>query len=341
VRIESRPVHCIVFSRDRAMQLDAFLGSLNLHASTVYTAISVLYTATSDRHRSSYDVLIERFPKVAWVEESTFSDDLRDLVGPDPLTVFHTDDDIFFRTFPAPELQDDEVCFSLRLGLNTVYCYPLDISEKVAGAAVADGRMRWIWRDQGPGSFGYPLALNGHVFRTSDVQRWLEELSYANPNELEAALQTLDEGLPPMMASFEHSVVASIPLNVVNDVYENRAEWTHGVDELNERFLLGERIDHSHMDFSHVVSAHESITPAFTGMDPSLAPIFEAWAQERRKWSNRLEGQAARLHELDAANTWLAEQRLAWEETARRNSLAVEELQAQVEDLVTEDDPNA
>ena len=62
------------------MQLDAFLGSLNLHASTVYTAISVLYTVTSDRHRSSYDVLIERFPKVAWVEESMFSDNLRDLV---------------------------------------------------------------------------------------------------------------------------------------------------------------------------------------------------------------------------------------------------------------------
>ena len=45
------------------------------------------------------------------------------------------------------------------------------------------------------------------------------------------------------MASYEHSVVVSLPLNVVNDVYFNRSEWTYGAEELNERFFLGQRID--------------------------------------------------------------------------------------------------
>jgi hypothetical protein len=327
-------VHCIVFSRDRAMQLDAFLQSVQAHASASYTRISVLYKTTSDRHRVAYGVLIDQSAGIAWLEESSFTDDLRSLVGPDEFTVFHTDDDVFFRTFPPPELHEDEVCFSLRLGLNVTYSYPLDISEGVAGASTLNGRVRWEWRTQGAGSFGYPLALNGHVFRTADVQRWLEQTSYANPNELEAALQEMDEGLPQMMASFEHSVVASVPLNVVNDVYDNRAEWSYGVEELNERFLLGERVAPAEMDFSHVTSAHEPVAPIFIGGDSAFAPIFEAWTQERAEWNDRLARKAMRARELDTANVWLAEQRLAWEKTAKRNSRVIKKLQAQLEELV-------
>src|SRR5690242_7559406 len=117
-------VRCIVFSRDRAMQLDAFLTSVQLHASAAYTSMWVLYTTTADRHRESYARLEEIYPDVEWVEESSFRDDLINVVSTEPaepLTVFHTDDDIFYGTFAPPELGDDEVCFSLRLGRNIVY----------------------------------------------------------------------------------------------------------------------------------------------------------------------------------------------------------------------------
>jgi hypothetical protein len=317
------------------MQLDAFLTSVQTHASA-YSFVSVLYTTTSDRHREAYARIAETYGDVEWVEESSFRDDLIRVVGQEPqepFTVFHTDDDVFFRPFPRPELRDDEVCFSLRLGLNTVYCYPLDVAEQAAGASLDSGRLRWVWREQGPGSFAYPLSLNGHIFRTPDIQRWLDEVVFANPNELEAALQGVKDGLRPMMAAYEHSVVASLPLNVVNDVYLNRADWTYGVEELNERFLLGQRIDLEQMDFSHVSSAHAQIAPVLVGEDlaPALSLIFEAWARERGSWRERLQRFAERLQEMEDHKQWLSEQRAAWEDAARRNSRAVEEVQAQLE----------
>jgi hypothetical protein len=142
------------------MQLDAFLRSVHEHASDTYTSVCVLYKTTSDRHREAYARLAEIHPTVEWVDESSFRDDLVRIVGTEPrerFTVFHTDDDVFFRTFSPPELRDDEVCFSLRLGVNTVYCYPLDITERAEGASLDGNRLRWSWREQSRGSFAYPL----------------------------------------------------------------------------------------------------------------------------------------------------------------------------------------
>jgi len=313
------------------MQLDAFLRSVQEHASAAYTLVCVLYTTTSDRHREAYARLAEIYRDVEWVDESSFSEDLMRLVSAEseePFTVFHTDDDVFFRTFPPPELRDDELCFSLRLGVNTVYNYAFDVPEQVAGASLDDGRVRWEWREQAPGSFAYPLSLNGHVFRTRDVQRWLGEVTFANPNELEAALQAVDGDLAPMMASYEHSVVVSLPLNVVNDVYFNRAEWTYGAEELNERFHLGQRIDLERMDFANVTSAHEQIAPVLSGEDAALAPIFAAWARERASWFGRLTVLEGRLDESETAKEWLSEQREAWEREAKAHARSVESLQA-------------
>ena len=201
--------------------------------------------------------------------------------------MFHTDDDVFFRSFPEPELRDDEVCFSLRLGVNVRYCYPLDQSEHPEGVSVDGDRLRWSWREQGPGSFSYPLSLNGHIFRTTDVKRWLGDVTFENPNEVEAALQAVDDGLQAMMASYAHSVVVSLPVNIVNDVYFNRSEWSYGAEELNERFFLGQRIHFDRTDFSQVASTHEQIVPVLSGEDVSLAPIFAAWARERASWPER------------------------------------------------------
>src|SRR5918999_2730270 len=47
-------LHCIVFSRDRALQLDAFLTSLSLHAGEFLADVTVLYRPTSERHADAY-----------------------------------------------------------------------------------------------------------------------------------------------------------------------------------------------------------------------------------------------------------------------------------------------
>ena len=128
-------------------------------------------------------------PGFEWVEEASFRDDLLGVLGSEPFLVFHTDDDVFFGEVPEFELGDDEVCFSLRLGLNITYSYTLDTDEQLEQSDVRGDRMSWAWRQQKLGAFSYPLALNGHVFRTAEARDWLTRVDYTNPNELESALQ--------------------------------------------------------------------------------------------------------------------------------------------------------
>ncbi len=254
---------CIVFSRDRAMQLDAFLASVERHVPDLFDEVVVLYRATDERHRSAYAQLMAARPDTSWVAESSFRDDLLALRGAEERIVFHTDDDAFFAAARPFELRDDEVCFSLRLGLNTTYCYPLDLTERLEGAEVGGGRVSWEWRPQGPGAYSYPLALNGHVFRAAEAHGWLESVHYSTPNELESALQTLCDHVRPRMASFPRSVVVSVPANIVNETFANRHAAGNDVDELNARFLEGVRIDLNGMDFENVTACHQEIPFVF------------------------------------------------------------------------------
>jgi len=256
-------VNCIVFSRDRAMQLDAFLESISLWAYGLFTTVTVLYKATSERFEEAYRVLESERADVRWVRETDFRDNLRASIGNANTSIFHTDDDLYFRTPDSIDLRDDEVCFTLRLGLNTTYSYSLDIEERLVGASIVGNRVVWEWRTQGAGSYSYPLAVNGHVFRTEEVADWLARASFSNPNELEAALQIFNSELKPRMASFRQSVVVSIPANIVNETYLNRHADLFTVEDLNDRFLGGERIDVGAMDFFSIRACHQEIPFVF------------------------------------------------------------------------------
>src|SRR5207244_252189 len=183
------------------MQLDAFLRSLTQYVGSLYSRVSVIYRASAPAFAEGYAELLTAYGDVLWQKESLFADDLRALVSDCRWTVFHTDDDVFFRVPEAPDLRDDEVCYALRLGVNIDYSYPLDLAERLNQPRVEGKRVSWDWRSQGPGSFTYPLAVNAHVFRTSDVAIWLDALDYRNPNELEAALQWYNAKIPGRMAA--------------------------------------------------------------------------------------------------------------------------------------------
>jgi hypothetical protein len=262
--LQSALVQCIVFSRDRAMQLDAFLKSVRRHVGPIYESITVLYRPSPGRHAQSYSRLRETWADMRWIAESRFRDDLLACIGGSDHSVFHTDDDVFFRSFARPALEDDEVCFTLRLGLNTTYCYPIDSGDELHEPRVDGDRVTWSWRAQGPGAFSYPLALNGHVFRTTDVVDWLGRIEFRNPNELESALQTVTDETRPRMAAFRHSCVVSIPANLVNETFPNRHSAAYDIRALNERFLGGERIDLDGMDFSSINACHQEIPFVFT-----------------------------------------------------------------------------
>lgn len=256
-------IRCVVFSLDRPMQLDAFLTSMQRHAGDVFSSVAILYRSSTRRFAAAYDLAREAHPSYLWHEETEFRSDLLSLLDPSGYVVFHTDDDVFFADVEPFSIGDDEACFSLRLGLNVRYSYPLDLPEQVERPSVGATRISWDWRSQPLGSFSYPLALNGHVLRADETRALVRELSFSDPNALESKLHARRSAMRSRMAAFTTSCVVSIPANVVTRRFRNRHGGMQSASELNERFLAGERIATESMAFNAVSSCHQEIPFAF------------------------------------------------------------------------------
>ncbi len=254
----------VIFSRDRPAQLDATLRSLALQChDSAQLAQCVLYHATSPRYQALYRRLADEHPEATLIVERDFRTDLIRLLEPWRHVLFLVDDNLFVRPFSISEMVgalEAVPCalgFSLRLGRNISYCYPLDQPQPLPPLGeVHPGVLRYRWVGAAL-DFGYPIELSSSLYRTRDLAPLLTALRYRNPNTLEAALAgqrrqfaaTRDE-----LLLFEQSVTFCTPINVVQDEFRNRAGLRHpaSVDELAERFERGERID---------VAAYASFVP--------------------------------------------------------------------------------
>lgn len=69
--------HVLIFSKDRAMQLEATLRSFFLVVQDAQDAsMTVLFTASADRYAAQYRYLMELFPQVKFIEQKNFQEDV-------------------------------------------------------------------------------------------------------------------------------------------------------------------------------------------------------------------------------------------------------------------------
>ncbi len=122
-------IAAVVFSRDRACQLDLLLNSIERNGRGIFRRIYVLYLATNEDHEEGYRICAEEHPLVQFVPDGVTSFQLTaTLLSSADHGCFFTDDSVLYRLLPSeiPQdaLHDDVLCFSLRLGRNTTWCYP-------------------------------------------------------------------------------------------------------------------------------------------------------------------------------------------------------------------------
>jgi hypothetical protein len=76
-------INCLIFSKDRAMQLDAALGSFFLHSlDPQSTQVHVLYKASSARHARQYELLAADYPQVIFHPQKNFRRELFEILNP-------------------------------------------------------------------------------------------------------------------------------------------------------------------------------------------------------------------------------------------------------------------
>ena len=268
----------VIFSRDRAMQLDAALTSLSRYcAEAQELSIEVLYAASSPVFAKQYQALEKNWRgalRLRFHQEYAFRTDLLTILGAEvthsrrffcrqslvseavaPYVLFLVDDNIFCRPFSiaaateALEARPRAIGFSLRLGRNTTYCYTRDSQQRVPQLeSIGPGILAFGWTSA-EGDFGYPLEVSSSVYRGAQVARILAGLAFSNPNTLEAqfansARRRWTRRLPELLC-FEQSATFCNAVNKVQTVYDNRAgaEVELSAHELARRFDSGLRID--------------------------------------------------------------------------------------------------
>lgn len=218
----------LVFSRDRAMQLDATLRSFLAHcADAARVDLRVLYSATSPLHETQYRELARAYasPGLTFVRERAFRRDtlhqltvaagrrgagrIRAVLTAAPVVgsrlgalglhrsrfvLFLVDDNIFVRRFSLGAAADalldtpEAIGFSLRLGSNTTQCYPLGRPQGVP--ALQPLRRGVVGYDwpSADADFAYPLEVSSSLYRLHEVVPLLSGLPFRNPNTLESGI---------------------------------------------------------------------------------------------------------------------------------------------------------
>jgi hypothetical protein len=264
-------INVVIFSKDRAMQLNLLLDSIKHNADGIFN-ISVIYTSSSEEFAIGYKKLIWETEKdrINWIREASFEQDVLKALESDlQYTCFFTDDDVLFGPVSESEMtgalaDESVICFSMRLGKNTVYCYALDVENRLMEFVENAGLIKFDWLCHSA-DYGYPLSLDGHVFRTNEITRMTKAISFSNPNTYEANLQVFRDDLPRKMISYARSALVGVPANKVQSVFDNRygENFHFSISDLNTRYLSGERIDLSAIDFSVIEGCHQELDYKF------------------------------------------------------------------------------
>lgn len=129
-------------------------------------------------------------------------------------------------TMKNPEI----FCFSLALGKNITFCANMNCENVLKTDSETDSVMVWDWSVHYM-DFGYPLNLDGTVFRGKELIKMIKNISFANTLELENSLQIFDNYPKTKMASFKKGKIVEI-------VFEKQELWA----TFDQNKLEGDRI---------------------------------------------------------------------------------------------------
>lgn len=197
-------INCLIFSRDRACQLDALLQTIDRYAPMLKP--TVLFRASNRDFAEAYDLI--------W-RPGMFRDDLRTL---EPFAWW-------VRT--------------LVKGFGDTVCFLVD-DDLFYADACEPGALPWSWR---AADYDYPFSLDGCVYERDRILPLLN-FDFHDPTQLEAgvAWRLANNPAESWLLAHGEPCLVGVPHNRVSPS-SGMPTLGGTAAELNERFLAGERID--------------------------------------------------------------------------------------------------
>lgn len=238
----------IIFSKNRACQLNLLLESIHKNGFSENNKISVIYHYTDNDYLKGYQILELMYKEINFIKQNDFQTDVINCIdGNIEYLTFMVDDDVIYRKLPPIETYISKIkehnasCFSLRLGKNCRYSHPANIDYKLMNHQhITENIIKIDTCHQMNGDFRYPLSLDGHIFKMMDIVLLLNNIKFNNPNQLEARLQIFTQSIisKPIL-SFDVSHLVGVPVNIVNTSIHNRHSVKFNFPEnvLNDKLI--------------------------------------------------------------------------------------------------------
>lgn len=270
----------IVFSKDRPLQLDLCLSSIEDLFPQCSKTI-VIHNNAEEFSAANSRLCTEHKNVDFWPQFPCLFKDIQVAIesSETDYICFMTDDcfvydEIFFEEgildalFSHPDIS----CFSLRLGLN--------IDTRQIGDGYYQDKPnttfaynKYLLCSKTANFYGsywsYSLSVDGHIFRKSDILEMVNELVYldkikkwkSTPNEFEGALQRFWPVTPNLIAFFDQSKIVNSPNNRVQNSHNNRSGDVYDYNKyrLLNLYMSGKRINRELLDFSNVRCPHTEI----------------------------------------------------------------------------------
>ena len=187
----------VIFSKDRAMQLDGFLASYFENVKN-FSEIIVLYHISSDGHKNSYNDLQKIYADlpVKFIAETDFRKNLIDVLGNyfEDRVIFYVDDMLFSQKIDykwLSEVNPLQNIVSLSRGKDLNYSTVLAKKLEIPSfTKFSDNLYRFQWNEIKEFSdWTYPIGVSGYMFSRPEILAMMKATHFKAPNSLEHNLQ--------------------------------------------------------------------------------------------------------------------------------------------------------
>lgn len=245
-------IDSIVFSKDRAMQLHAFLTSY-VEKVQDYGAMYILYKASNEKHKKSYEDLKHIFVNYPFefIEENEFRSQLIKIVSDSvaKLIGFYVDDMIFLKKINyndilnIPSLNN---VVTLSRGKEMHYSVVLQREIDLPDFIKMDNGMLMFNWDQYEylSDWTYPLGVSGYFYGRDEIMVMLNSIPFKAPNSLESGMQKFRNFfLNRNGVCYENITCCCVHANIVQTECINPTIGSMTVENLLSEWENGKMID--------------------------------------------------------------------------------------------------
>ena len=252
-------VDILIWTKDRACQSDLLLRSIKDNL-TNYNKIYLRYDYSDNNYKDGYQKLMntDYGMDISFIERTDFAEDTRSIINrmESPHMVALCDDDVFTSPTELVHIMryysEDVAAISMRMGTNITYCYGTQKESPLPEFVDCKGNfLKWEWAKSDPTTdWGYPGAVNIHIYKTQWYRDMIKNAKFNNPNELEYIFNTNRNKFAKYLLSFKQPRILNIPINQVQTVCPSNPfgkNYRYDRIELNNWWLLGYRIKTSNI----------------------------------------------------------------------------------------------